>query len=358
MPKYRDPIFTQERKKHPGLVAFLILILLLGLITLFFNVINNSRISLQQQSITIATLPKQAENFRILHISDLHGLTFGKDQERVQDALQGSYYDIVCFTGDAVDADGNYDAFLSLIALFPDKPFYFIAGDEDPPPLSTAGMNGTSAKAAYIQAAEDMGAIYLDAPVKLSNGTTSLWLAPEWVYSLDVDTTAHALQIHQDDLLTQPDSPEKEAGLANITYQQDRLERIRAARRQMLPTDTYIAVTHHPLTSSDMRNLLDFLDTNNQSHVNRISLVLAGHYVGGQWCLPLIGPVKAPATSGLGSNGWFPDKEFVSGLSYTMGIAQYISPGLGTSVENGLPGIRLFNTPTITLIKLTTKMTH
>lgn len=358
MAKYQDPIFAEKKKSHPGLIITLILIVLILLITFFFNIINNSRVSLEKRSITIASLPKQAENLRILHISDLHGLSFGKDQERIADTLKGTHYDIVCFTGDATDANGNYDAFLDLIRLFPDTPFYFIPGDEDPAPLIATAHAGTSPKAVYIQQAEDMGAIYLDAPVKLTSGTTSLWLSPEWVYSVDAQATEHALKTRQEELMQEPDSPDKTAALAAIYYQQDRLERIRAARRQMLPTDTHIALSHHPLTNQDMHHLLEFLNTDNESHVNRISLILSGHYVGGQWQLPLIGPLKVPATSGLGNNGWFPDKTFVSGLSYTLGIAQYVSPGLGTSAENGLPGVRIFNTPSITLITLTTKMTH
>lgn len=358
MPRYQDPIFAPKKKKHPKLIIALILLLLLALLIFFFNMFNNSRVSLEKRSITIASLPKQAENLRILHISDLHGLMFGKDQERIADTLKGSHYDIVCFTGDATDANGNYDAFLDLIRLFPNTPFYFISGDEDPAPLIATAHAGTSPKAAYIQQAEELGAIYLDAPVKLTSGTASLWLSPEWVYSVDAQVTERALNTRQEELMQEPDSPDKSAALAAINYQQDRLERIRAARRQMLPTDTHIALTHHPLTNQDMHNLLDFLNTDNESHVNRISLILAGHYVGGQWQLPLIGPLKAPASSGLGNNGWFPDKTFVSGLSYTLGIAQYVSPGLGTSAENGLPGVRLFNTPTISLITLTTKMTH
>lgn len=358
MPRYQDPIFTQERKKHPGFVIALILLLLLSLLIIFFNMFNNSRVSLEKRSITIASLPKQAENLRILHISDLHGLNFGKDQQRIADSLKGINFDLVCFTGDATDENGNYDAFLSLIRLFPDTPFYFIPGDEDPAPLIATAHADASPKAEYIQAAEDMGAIYLDAPVRLTTGTSSLWLSPEWAYSLDATATENALNTRQKELLQEPESEDRAAALEAIAYQADRLERIRAARRQMLPADTHIALTHHPLTSQDMHNLLDFLQTDNESHVSRISLILAGHYVGGQWQLPLIGPLKVPASSGLGNNGWFPDSTYVSGLSYTLGIAQYVSSGLGTSRENGLPGIRLFNTPTISLITLTTKMTQ
>ena len=53
----------------------------------------------------------------------------------------------------------------------------------------------------------------------------------------------------------------------------------------------------------------------------------------------------------------FPEDQKVSGLSVTHGMYQYISPGLGTSAAIGLPAIRLFNTPSVTVITLTSKLT-
>lgn len=358
MPKSRDPIFAPERKKHKGLATLLLLLVLAAALIVCFNIINNSRVNLEKTSITIPTLPRQAENFRILHITDLHGLYFGKDQQRIADALKGQPFDIVCFTGDAVDKDGHYDAFLALIDLFPGKPFYFIPGDEDPSAILATPHAGDSPKAAYVQAAEEKGAVLLDAPVRLVEGSTSVWLSPEWVYSVDAGTTARTLEARRKELMEEVDSPEKKAALEAVAYQEERLERIRQARKAMLPADTHIALAHHPMTATSMETLVEFLKTDNESYVSTISLILAGHYAGGQWRLPLVGAVKVPPTAELGKNGWFPDDTYVTGLSYQLGIAQFVSSGLGTSAENGLPGIRLFNTPTLSLITLTTKMIY
>lgn len=358
MRKSQDPIFAPDRKKHPGITTALFLFIFVALVTVCFNIVNNSRISLEERSITIASLPKQAENFRILHISDLHGLSFGNNQQRIADTLQGKYCDIVCFTGDATDKDGNYDAFLELIALFPNTPFYFISGDEDPAPLLATPHDGDNPKAAYIQAAEAMGAVYLDAPVLLKAGNQSLWLSPEAVYSLDAAGMEKSISDRLAQLQKEPDSPEKKAAMEAVLYQQERLQRIREARKIMLPTDTHIALSHHPLTETGMHNLVEFLKTDNESYVSTISLILSGHYVGGQWRLPLIGPLKAPSTAELPMGGWFPESSAVSGLSYNLGIAQYISPGLGTSSAMKLPPIRLFNTPTLSLLTLTTKLIY
>ncbi|MDO4741678.1 MAG: hypothetical protein Q4A66_13505, partial [Eubacteriales bacterium] len=54
--------------------------------------------------------------------------------------------------------------------------------------------------------------------------------------------------------------------------------------------------------------------------------------------------------------GWFPDDHVVSGLSYLVGIPQHISPGLGASTAYPyMPG-RLYNSPTVSIIYLTTKL--
>lgn len=358
MRRSRDPIFAPARKKHTFISAFVVVLVFVCVLVVAFNYINNIRVSLLKQSVTIASLPKQAENFRILHISDLHGLSFGPGHSRLKDTLKDAKYNIVCFTGDATDKEGNYDQFLSLIALFPDTPFYFIPGDEDPSPILAVPHAGDSPKADYILAAESMGAVYLDAPVKIVSGNTDVWLSPERVYSLDAASTEKSLADRMAQLQKEPDSPEKNAAIAAVAYQQDQLARIRLARKEMQPADTHIALTHHPLTHSAMQNLVEFLKTDNESYVSAVSLVLAGHYVGGQWRLPLIGPLKAPASSELENSGWFPESSAVSGLSYTLGIAQYISPGLGTSTSSGLLPIRLFNTPAVTQITLTTKLTY
>ena len=289
MRRSKDPIFAPARKKHPFFLALIIVILFIVVTVVAFNYINNIRVTLLKQSITIPSLPKQAENLRILHISDLHGISFGPGQSRLKDTLKGAKYNIVCFTGDAVDKNGDYTAFLELINLFPSTPFYFVAGDEDPSPIIATPHEGDSPKAEWIQAAEAMGAVYLDAPLKISSGTNNVWLSPERVYSLDAKGTEEALKDRREELMKEEDSPAKKAALEAVAYQEDQLSRIRQARKEMLSGDTHLALSHHPLTKSAMENLVEFLREDNESYVSSIALILSGHYVGGQWRLPLVG---------------------------------------------------------------------
>ena len=81
------------------------------------------------------------------------------------------------------------------------------------------------------------------------------------------------------------------------------------------------------------------------------SLILAGHYNGGQRRIPFIGAVYVPEL------GWFPKDQEVQGLSYTDGIPQYISPGLGSDPHYEHQPGRVFNPPVITKITLTGKAT-
>ena len=143
-----------------------------------------------------------------------------------------------------------------------------------------------------------------------------------------------------------------------VAYQLGQLERLRGAKREMLETDVHIAVTHHPLQSNVLQALRDRTEGDGDSYARAVSLVLAGHYVGGQWRIPGVGAVRAPESSGLGNKGWFPEDRLTVGLATVAGIAQYISPGLGTSSAIRLPGIRIFNTPAVTVLTLTSKLTQ
>ena len=87
--------------------------------------------------------------------------------------------------------------------------------------------------------------------------------------------------------------------------------------------------------------------------LRNVSLLLAGHYNAGQVRIPLVGALKAPASAG---GGWFPEDHTLVGLNVVHGVTQYISPGLGISDDYPIP-LRIFNTPAITLITLTSRLT-
>ncbi len=357
MGRSHDPLFEEGRRKHP-IAGFLFLLLILIIATVaVLNTISNSRVSLLKQSVTVPSLPPALEKFRILHISDLHGLYFGPHQEQMQAAIVSAQYDIVCVTGDITGRDGDISAFLELLKLFGGKPVYFIPGDEDPAALVTAPHGGGSPLADYIRTAQGHGAVYLDGPVRIDRGKSALWLCPAWVYTLNYDGALSAYQARQTELWNTEASPERDAALAAVEYQLDQLDRIRQAWRETLEGHVHIGVTHVPLQDSALEALREWTASDNGAHIRSISLVLAGHNVAGQWRLPGIGAVRAP-DDGEDGGSWFPEDRKTTGLSTTHGITQYISPGLGTSAAIGLYPIRLFNTPSVTVITLTGKLTY
>ncbi|MDV3428580.1 MAG: hypothetical protein LIR50_16440, partial [Bacillota bacterium] len=80
-------------------------------------------------------------------------------------------------------------------------------------------------------------------------------------------------------------------------------------------------------------------------------LVIAGHYHGGQFRLPLIGALYIPDPMSK-NKGFFPKQEDVMGLSKYSDTYRYISAGLGASKTIPYLDFRLFNTPEINLITL------
>ncbi len=355
MGRSHDPLFDEGRRKHPFIGFFLLLLAVIVVTVAVLNTISNSRVTLARQSVTVSNLPSGFENFRILHISDLHGLYFGPHQEQMQAAIASAQYDIVCVTGDITGRDGDMGAFLEMLKLFGDKPVYFIPGDEDPAALITAPHAGNSPLADYIRTAQEHGAIYLDAPVRIDRGKGTLWLCPAWVYTLNYEGALSAYQTRLAQVEEMEASPERDAALAAVNYQLDQMNRIRQAWRETLESHVHVGLTHVPLDDSVLQALRDWTSTDNDSHILSISLVLAGHTVAGQWRVPGVGAVCAPGSSEVG--GWFPEDQKVTGLSTIYGISQYISPGLGTSAAISLPPIRIFNTPAITVITLTSKLT-
>ena len=112
-----DPLFADEKRKHPALTLALLLIITVLALTLVLNHINNSRVDLRKETVTVDYLPSPLEGFRILHISDLHGLYFGQHQEQLKAALGSARYDIVCVTGDITGPDGDIGAFQEMMKL-------------------------------------------------------------------------------------------------------------------------------------------------------------------------------------------------------------------------------------------------
>ena len=346
-------IFAPKRRyRGLGCLSWLLLLLIIstaGIIAA--NDIGNKHVKIVKQSVSVLNLARDLEGFTILHLSDLHAAELGKDQALIAAALQKQSYDAVCITGDMVGETGDVQPFLQLLALLKkDVPILFIPGDCDPQPLYTTAHGTLSVFNAYITAAQAAGAIYLDAPYPLKVGKSTIWFTPEGLYSMNADSAISACQGQLDRLNAEVASQTAD-GAAEIRaweYKLDAAKRLQEARLQMLSTDYHIALTHAPLTYDYVRSVWDW-QSNQGTSMQKVTLALAGHLNGGQWRIPGGRAVYIPQM------GWFPDDRQVVGLGRVSTIAQYISPGLGSSCNYPLQPGRLFNPPTITLLTLTAK---
>ena len=141
------------------------------------------------------------------------------------------------------------------------------------------------------------------------------------------------------------------ARIRALEYEAERVDALIEMEEEFLPTDIQVVLTHTPLSAEYVSDMVSWAGKEDLFSMRYASLILAGHYNGGQWRIPFIGAIYVPEL------GWFPEDSQVQGLSYLEGIPQYISPGLGSDPHYEHQPGRIFNSPVITRIVLTRKAT-
>ena len=337
--------FEPRRRSRPGRRILLLIVLSLVLI-LVPNFVVNRFVHVSRVSVPIRGLTEAFEGYTILHVSDLKGALFGSDQRLVRFALRDASFDAVVMTGDMVSSRGNAQPLYALIEVLrelnPDAPIYFIAGDDDPEPVSMDYAPGGSPFAPWVLGARQRGAQLLSAPVGIEREGQTLWLTTGSQLSLDIDAMQGQFELRY--LNAQAGGDENEIELA--AYNLGWLEQTRIARAAMRDTDAIIAVTHVPPSDEEILR-------SSGTPYERVGLVLCGHDLGGLIRLPVAGPVFVPSQS-LPRYGLFPGANTVSGLRRAERTWVYTSPGLGSG-DAHYPSLffRLFNPPTVTLLSLT-----
>ena len=337
--------FEPRRRSRPGRRILLLIVLSLVLI-LVPNFVVNRFVHVSRVSVPIRGLTEAFEGYTILHVSDLKGALFGSDQRLVRFALRDASFDAVVMTGDMVSSRGNAQPLYALIEVLrelnPDAPIYFIAGDDDPEPVSMDYAPGGSPFAPWVLGARQRGAQLLSAPVGIEQEGQTLWLTTSNQLSLDIDAMQGQFELRY--LNAQAGGDENEIELA--AYNLGWLEQTRIARAAMRDTDAIIAVTHVPPYDEEILR-------SSGTPYERVGLVLCGHDLGGLIRLPVAGPVFVPSQS-LPRYGLFPGANTVSGLRRAERTWVYTSPGLGSG-DAHYPSLffRLFNPPTVTLLSLT-----
>ena len=345
---------TKRQRSHRFRNAVLVLLpILIGALWVL-NITVSRRVQLEEVKLTVLNLPNDLEGFSILHLSDLHGARYGENQKAIGTALGNTRYSCVVMTGDMLGENGDVQPLLELIALMPqDTPKYLIPGDTDGPAIETKAHSSLSVYTEWAKELQAAGVQILDQPVLITREKGRIWFVPEELYALDLEGMRNVFQKQLAEMngrktsLTADDA----AHMRAIEYETARIDALRELRKEFLPTDIQVVLTHTPLSEDYVADLISWMEKEDLFSMRYASLILAGHYNGGQWRIPFAGAIYVPEL------GWFPKDEQVQGLSYVDGIPQYISPGLGADPHYEHQPGRIFNSPVITRIELTRKAT-
>jgi uncharacterized protein len=322
-----------------------LLALAVGLVVgVLYNIFDNQRFRIVEDEIFIERLPAAFDGFCILQISDLHGKYFGEKQGWLLNAINKLDYDMIAFTGDMNPSDtwGNTledsGALLDLLdGIEQREQMVWVDGNAGPYAVESYCGSYTGALTAVGASLQEKGVKILVAPVTIERQDEKIWITPA-LSELRFDSNYRSL----------PDDGSWECGKGHY-------ERVQAYYGDVYPIfralqgndEVKILLDHYPQQRQlptgvpEMMGSLDY------------DLILAGHYHGGQWRLPLIGAVYIPSpTEGINHTGLFPAQAAVKGWSSHNGIPQYISAGLGSSSHAAGMNFRLFNTPEINVITL------
>lgn len=252
----------------------------------------NNLVTVNYLTLNLNNLPAAFSGLKIVHLSDLHGKSFGKNQRAIVDKMEAVKPDLIAFTGDMIDRrHGGAEAGLELLdRLAKIAPVYYVTGNHE----GWAGNFSTLCSQLEKRNVK-----------VLSNTHHRLCRGKDTIYILGIDDPA-----------LQP----KPYGEAEPVT-----SRLKAA---LEGTDGFtILLAHRP----------ELIET--YSHLG-IDLVFSGHAHGGQIRLPFIGGLVAPG------QGFFP--RYTSGIYREGSSVLVVSRGLGNSV---FPQ-RLFNRPEIVVVTL------
>ncbi|MBS5949142.1 MAG: metallophosphoesterase [Clostridium sp.] len=272
----------------------LIILVIFIVICIAFSIWQNNSIVISNFDYNKSELPTEFNNFKIVHISDLHNKVFGDEQDKLIGKVEDLSPNIIVITGDLIDRR-RYNlekAMLFINSAVKIAPVYYVSGNHE----------AWSGK--YYEIKErliDAGVIVMeDSKLDITRGNNSIKLLglsdPDFLTSDYIDGT---------------DTSKVEEKLKEWSE----IEGFK------------ILLSHRP-------ELFDLYSENN------IDMIFSGHAHGGQIRLPFVGGLVAP------DQGLFP--KYTAG-SYTSNTStMYVSRGLG----NSLFPVRVFNRPEIISVTL------
>ena len=349
-------VFGRDIRFWPLIVLVAIVILASGVI------LNNSNLTVTEQTVTIVGLPDSLEGYRIVVLSDMNAKRFGDTQSLLLRTLNNLKYDAVFCLGDMVGKGGNAQPFWEFLeGLRNPEKVYFICGDSDPGPYlkesrGTEGILSQLILEDWILGAIERGANYVDAPVRLAVKDANLWISPATMLNFEASSTLAAWQeqTEQEEDGVRSGIAEDYTTLPITTYRRKLAQQLYDAQRNMSVSDIHISLAHEVPSDAFIYTTEDH-NPESERFLPTPELILAGHYCGGVWRLPVFGAFYVPDKT-LPRGGWFPNQEDVAGLSAVGDTQVYITRGLSPNGAVPLMPFRLFNAPEISVLTLTSTL--
>ncbi len=283
----------KNKKTLSIVILFVVLCLTLGTIIVY----DNFKLDITEYTLENDNSPESFNEFKIVHLSDLHNTELGKDNEKLLKIIKEQKPDAVFVTGDSID--GFYTNIQIPINLFKETlkicDVYFVVGNHE----SRVNIN---IHTEFIDALTEIGVIVLK------------------------DSSAY---IKKDEEKIQVIGL-KDASEYKADYNNDYGDKITEAINNLDDKNTFsILLSHHPELFPEYKN-------------TEVDLVFSGHAHGGQFRLPFIGGVIAP------EQGLFP--KYDAGIFAENNTTMIVSRGLGNSI---IP-IRINNSPEVIVVILKT----
>ena len=293
-----------NRKKYIKSALVLLIVIALPL----FCSYQNRHLETTYYTYKAEQLGADLEGYRIVQISDLHNVKFGKNNQKLVDRIRECEPDMIVLTGDLVDSNHtNVDRAVQFVdEIVKICPVYYVTGNHE----------YWLEKSEYDELMDGLvsaGVVILDNQVvEISRGDAKFRLVGLDDRSL-ADGTLEALL--SDESIRNNQAEQKEETADNEDSGEKELT---------------VVLAHEP------QYLARYAGTG-------VDLVLSGHAHGGQFRLPFVGGIVAP------DQGFLP--EYTAGEYYMNGTEMIVSRGLGNSV---IP-VRLFNYPEIVCVDLVGK---
>ncbi|SFC16212.1 metallophosphoesterase [Clostridium uliginosum] len=274
------------------------LMLLLGLtITSTFIYFDNNLLKVSKYKVKSKKIPREFNNFKLMHLSDLHSKSFGKDNSKLIKKIYMENPNIIVMTGDMVNKyDTEFDEFLRLAEELSKKyAIYYIVGNHE-------------------QRLKKDNLIFLINQLRklgirvLNNEKIKLIKGEEFInlYGMSIPLLYYKV------------------GKNKVNFREDTMKELLGNYNDK---NYSILLTHNPL----------YFDTYAKYNVD---LTLCGHVHGGMIRLPFIGAILSPERK------FFP--KYNSGEYEINKKKLIVSRGIGHS----MPGIRILNRPEIVIITL------